>query len=346
MDQLAAQEWINQDQFHPRFNIAPRSNSVVLRQADPEPEVQGNDNSSSGSESDRFVLQTMKWGLVPNWSKFEDTKMNTTNARAENLVDGGGMWNSIKGKKRCAVVADGYYEWQTKGKEKLPFFTHYKGGRRLMLFAGLWDCVTLEVDPLWTFTIVTTAANKEFEWLHDRQPVILSNGEMLHLWLNTSSKKWDDSFNKLLDPYADKLSPLECYRVPKEVGKVGSESATFIEPIEKRKDGIQAMFAKQKANADIGESSPKKPGLKPESSTKQKSPSHKAPDRVQIATNKESKTPKTSILKRNIDKEPGEPRQKGVPTSKREVIEIEDSSDEAETPAKKVNQLAIPITVY
>jgi hypothetical protein len=34
--------------------------------------------------------------------------------------------------------------------------------------------------------------------------------------------------------------------VPKEVGKVGTESATFIEPIENRKDGIQAMFSKQK----------------------------------------------------------------------------------------------------
>lgn len=96
-----------------------------------------------------------------------------------------------------------------------------------MLFAGLWDCVTLEgrfpfphngealkasagqAEPLWTFTIVTTAANKEFEWLHDRQPVVLSNGEMLHSWLDTSSKKWDDSLGKLLDPYADKQSPLE-----------------------------------------------------------------------------------------------------------------------------------------
>ena len=37
------------------------------------------------------------------------------------------------------------------------------------------------------------------------------------------------------------------YQVPKEVGKVGTESPTFIQPIAERKDGIQAMFAKQSA---------------------------------------------------------------------------------------------------
>ena len=38
------------------------------------------------------------------------------------------------------------------------------------------------------------------------------------------------------------------YQVPKEVGKVGVESPTFVEPITQRKDGIQAMFAKQKSS--------------------------------------------------------------------------------------------------
>jgi hypothetical protein len=33
--------------------------------------------------------------------------------------------------------------------------------------------------------------------------------------------------------------------VPAEVGKVGVESPTFIEPVQKRKDGIEAMFMRQ-----------------------------------------------------------------------------------------------------
>jgi hypothetical protein len=35
------------------------------------------------------------------------------------------------------------------------------------------------------------------------------------------------------------------YAVPQGVGKVGTESPTFIEPVQKRKDGIEAMFMRQ-----------------------------------------------------------------------------------------------------
>jgi len=55
----------------------------------------------------------MKWGLVPHWSKYEDKTLSTTNARSENLAEGGGMWNSIKGKKRCAVVCEGQVSIRT-----------------------------------------------------------------------------------------------------------------------------------------------------------------------------------------------------------------------------------------
>lgn len=187
----------------------------------------------------------MTWGLVPHWSKHQDKSLNTINARSENLVDGGGMWTGVK-KNRCAVLCQGYYEWLKKGKDRWPHFTKRQDGR-LMLLAGLYDCVTLEgeSEPLWTFTIVTTAANKEFEWLHDRQPVILSS-DALDTWLDPSSPAWTSELTKLVEPYHDLENPLQCYPVPKEIGKVGTESSTFIEPISIRKDGIHAMFSKQK----------------------------------------------------------------------------------------------------
>jgi len=196
-------------------------------------------------------MQTMKWGLVPHWAKFEDKSLNTTNARSENLVEGGGMWGSIKGRKRCAIPCEGYYEWLKKGKDRLPHFTKHKNGN-MMLLAGLYDTVILEgqSEPLWTFTIVTTSANKDFSWLHDRQPVILSTDEALFKWLDTSSQTWTPELTKLVNPYSDQQSPLECYQVPKEVGKVGTESSTFIQPIAARKDGIQAMFAKQRSKTN------------------------------------------------------------------------------------------------
>ncbi|KAK7441711.1 hypothetical protein VKT23_016376 [Stygiomarasmius scandens] len=240
-------EWIDQRDFVPRYNIAPRTQAPVIRRRHP--------------GADDLVIQSMKWGLVPHWSKYEDKTLSTTNARSENLAEGGGMWNSIKGKKRCAVVCEGYYEWLTKGKDKLPHFTKHKSGR-LMLMAGLYDSVVLEgqTEPLWSFTIVTTAASKDFAWLHDRQPVILSTKEALDKWLDTSSQKWTSELGKFVSQsYHDANSPLECYQVPKEVGKVGTESSTFIQPISERKDGIQAMFLKQKSQkvASSSSSSPK-----------------------------------------------------------------------------------------
>lgn len=55
---------------------------------------------------------------------------------------------------------------------------------------------------------MTTAANKEFEWLHDRQPVILSSTEALKTWLDTSTQKWAPGLSELVEPYSDSSSPL------------------------------------------------------------------------------------------------------------------------------------------
>ncbi|KAH9177298.1 DUF159-domain-containing protein [Lactarius sanguifluus] len=233
---LRIDRWIDREHFVPRYNVAPRTRAPVIRRAQPgEPAL---------------VMHSMKWGLVPHWSKAEPPSLNTINARAENLEEGGGMWGSIKGRKRCVVVAQGYYEWLKKGTQRIPYFTRRKD-RRLMLFAGLYDSATLDgqSEPLWTFTIVTTAASSDFAWLHDRQPVILTTQDALDRWLDTSTQTWDPKLSRLLGHYADTDSPLECYAVPQEVGRVGVESPTFIEPVEKRKDGIEALFTRQAASS-------------------------------------------------------------------------------------------------
>lgn len=71
--------------------------------------------------------------------------LKTINCRDDSLCEDRGMWTSMKKKKRCIVVAQGFYEWLKKknGKEKIPHFTKRKDGQ-LMCFAGLWDCVRYE----------------------------------------------------------------------------------------------------------------------------------------------------------------------------------------------------------
>lgn len=93
-----------------------------------------------------YKLQSMKWGLVPFWTKRNPdygAVMKTINCRDDSLAQPGGMWSSMKARKRCIVVAQGFYEWLKSGKEKVPHFVKRKDGR-LMYFAGLWDCVQYE----------------------------------------------------------------------------------------------------------------------------------------------------------------------------------------------------------
>ncbi|KAH0579765.1 hypothetical protein H2248_002602 [Termitomyces sp. 'cryptogamus'] len=233
----------------------------------------------------------MKWGLVPHWSKHEDKTLSTTNARAENLVEGGGMWASIKGKKRCAVLAQGYmfHSFSTAHLLHVPAITNgspkaktsfrispnpataascswllsttlssSKAHLSTQSLQSPTDNTSGQTTPLWTFSIVTTEANKDFSWLHDRQPVILSTRAALDTWLNTDFPAWTPALTNLVRPYSDLNHPLDCYQVPKEVGKVGTESPTFIEPIATRKDGIQAMFSKQAAKSKLSQDSQKR----------------------------------------------------------------------------------------
>lgn len=98
-------------------------------------------------------MQTMRWGI--HYGKKTAKGSQAINARSENLIDGVGMWNKFRGKNRCIVVCQGYsttsllshdmmdtkrryYEWQTKGKDKLPHFTKHPDGK-VMLMAGLYD---------------------------------------------------------------------------------------------------------------------------------------------------------------------------------------------------------------
>lgn len=96
-----------------------------------------------------YKLQAMKWGLIPFWTKRNPghgSLMKTINCRDDSLAQGGGIWSSMKARKRCIVIAEGFYEWLSKkdgGREKLPHYVRRKDGK-LMCFAGLWDVVQYE----------------------------------------------------------------------------------------------------------------------------------------------------------------------------------------------------------
>lgn len=203
----------------------------------------------------RYKLQAAKWGLVPFWTKRAPdygSQMRTINCRDDSLLENRGMWNTMKQRKRCIVVAEGFYEWLKKnnGKEKLPHFVKRKDGQ-LMCFAGLWDCVQYEGsdEKLYTYTVITTDSNKQLKFLHDRMPVVLEAGsDAMKMWLNPGNAGWSKELQSLLKPYDGEL---ECYPVDKAVGKVGNNSPQFMVPIDSKenKNNIANFFGSKQSSA-------------------------------------------------------------------------------------------------
>lgn len=257
------------DDVRQTYNFAPGSHGLVYRADIPDygagernhngqdaegsvKEKEGASTSIEGPSETRFKLQTMKWGLVPFWTKRNPdygTVMRTINARDDSLASKGGMWNTMKQKKRCIVIAQGFYEWLKKngGKEKIPHYTKRKD-EQIMCFAGLWDCVQYEGsdEKHYTYTIITTDSNKQLSFLHDRMPVILENGsDQIRTWLDPGKSEWSKELQSLLKPFDGEL---ECYPVSKDVGKVGNNSPTFIVPVAstENKKNIANFFSNAK----------------------------------------------------------------------------------------------------
>ena len=325
-----------------RADARPPSNASTSQDYQGQPKEQEQIQTSKPPEETTnepiYRLQAMKWGLVPFWTKKNPgygSLMKTINCRDDSLAQAGGMWQHVKKKNRCIVIAQGFYEWLKKndGKEKIPHYVKRKDGQ-LMCFAGLWDHAKFEDSEkdLYTYTIITTSSNKQLSFLHDRMPVILNNGSAeLFQWLDASKQEWTADLQSLLQPYAGEL---ECYPVSKDVGKVGNNSASFVIPLDENKQSINNFFANQK---------------RPE----QKSSTHS--DKLDKATNGglnsqsqdadgENNAPKP-MSKRNIDttdavknvEEPSEKRQRTQSTPSSSASKLEKSP--MNTPTKNAKPL-------
>ncbi|KAK5050421.1 hypothetical protein LTR84_003702 [Exophiala bonariae] len=243
-------------------------------------------HSNDPTERYKYQIKVMKWGLIPFWTKRSpdySSMLKTINCRDDSLAENRGMWTTMKAKKRCLVVAQGFFEWLKKGpgpKDKVPHFVKRKDGQ-LMCFAGLWDCVKYEgseeAEKLYTYTIITTDSNKQLKFLHDRMPVILDPGtDEIKMWLDPSRNKWSKELQAMLKPFEGEL---ECYPVDRDVGKVGNNSPGFIVPVDSKENkknianffGNAAAVSGQKQKAAI---KPSEKGLEQEPEETRKTVDH------------------------------------------------------------------------
>ena len=93
-------------------------------------------------------------------------------------------------KRRCLILADGFFEWHKDGKEKIP--THiYLASKQPFAFAGLWETWKSPKGGLVrSCTIVTTEPNQFMAPIHNRMPVLLSQ-EAEALWMDPLTENPD-----------------------------------------------------------------------------------------------------------------------------------------------------------
>jgi putative SOS response-associated peptidase YedK len=269
----------------------------------------------------KYKIQAAKWGLVPFWTKRAPdygSQMRTINCRDDSLIENRGMWNTMKQRKRCIVVAEGFYEWLKKnnGKDKLPHFVKRKDGQ-LMCFAGLWDCVQYEGsdEKLYSYTVITTDSNKQLKFLHDRMPVILEAGsDAMKMWLDPGYAGWSKELQSLLKPFDGEL---ECYPVDKAVGKVGNNSPQFMVPIDSKenRNNIANFFGSQQSS--VKSKAEEKAEEKTEPKMKQESPDHRP-------TSSHTEAPESNAPMPKL--EPSSPSLSSSQQIKRETSQIPDST--------------------
>ncbi|MCX5847682.1 MAG: SOS response-associated peptidase [Deltaproteobacteria bacterium] len=127
-------------------------------------------------------LVQFRWGLIPSWAKDPSIGSRLINARAETLSEKPSFRNAFK-KRRCLIIADGFYESLKEGKKKTPIYFRLKSGRPFG-FAGLYEMWTSqEGQPVNTCTIITTEPNDLIQPIHNRMPVIVSK-EKESLWID------------------------------------------------------------------------------------------------------------------------------------------------------------------
>jgi len=144
------------------------------------------------------VLVPFLWGLIPSWAKDPSIGQKMINARAETIHEKPSFRNAFKN-RRCLIVADGFYEWKTEGRKKIPLYFYLKSGEPFGM-AGLYETWTSpDNTQINTCTIITTDSNQLIKPVHDRMPVIVTRDQE-QIWISDETDDKSILFS-VLKPY-------------------------------------------------------------------------------------------------------------------------------------------------
>ena len=200
------------EEIVPRYNIAPSQPIAAVL------------------DSQKRNIEFLYWGLVPSWAKDIKIGSRLINARAETIDEKPSFRAAFK-RRRCAILADGFYEWKktaNKSMPTIPYYFHLED-KRPFAFAGIWEIWhSPDGGELWSASIITTAANEVVEPIHHRMPVIL-DGDAIWDWMNESNLR---DVKKMLKPYQN--TDLQVYAVDFLVNNAKIDSRACLTPFQDR----------------------------------------------------------------------------------------------------------------
>ena len=168
----------------------------------------------------------MRWGLVPHWAKDPKIGYKMINAKSETLAAKPSFRTAYR-KRRCLILANGFFEWKKEGKEKIPTYIFLKC-QEPFAFAGLWESWRAPSgDSVRSCTIITTEPNSFMEPIHNRMPVILPD-EAEALWLDPLTED-PDILSSLLVPFP--AESMESYPVSALVNSPKNHGPDCITPV-------------------------------------------------------------------------------------------------------------------
>ena len=193
--------------LQPRYNIAPSQSVAVISNQNPK------------------ELTYMKWGFVPSWSQDPATGNKMINARSETAAEKPAFRSAFK-RRRCLIPADGFFEWTTQDKKRVPMYIHLED-HAVFGFAGLWDVWQgPDGSELQTCTILTTEPNDLIRPLHHRMAVIL-DPDTYDLWLSPDELP-ADMLMPLMTAYPSEK--MRVYEVSTQVNRPANDNPSVIEP--------------------------------------------------------------------------------------------------------------------
>jgi putative SOS response-associated peptidase YedK len=178
-------------------------------------------------EAENWLVK-FHWGLVPFWAKDISIGNRMINARSESIAEKPSFRNAFK-KRRCLILADGFYEWKGEKGRKQPMFITLPD-HKPFAFAGLWETWNKDdQDSVYkSCTIITTQASESIRDIHHRMPVILKP-PAYESWLDPGNQNVVELGKMLKNEI---FTELVSYPVSKQVNLTRNNDSACIEPIE------------------------------------------------------------------------------------------------------------------